>query len=66
MALMHDCKMGDLHQRLRDEVVAPAMSRINRVSGQQNSADHVAHSLEVALREEMTRLRQRVKRLRGD
>jgi hypothetical protein len=66
MALMHECKIGELlHQRLRDEVVAPAMSRINRVSGQQNSADHVAYSLEAALRERMTHWRQRVRRLRG-
>lgn len=34
------------HARLRDEVVLPAMERINRVTGQENDPDYMAYMLE--------------------
>jgi hypothetical protein len=34
------------HARCRDEVVVPAMPRINKVTGQENDADYMAYMLE--------------------
>lgn len=47
-------KPHNLHQRLRDEVVAAVMPRINDVTGQENDADYVAYLLEYALTGEPT------------
>lgn len=43
---------GKLHDALRDEVVIPAMERINKATGQANDADYWAYVLEFALQGE--------------
>ena len=37
---LHEAQaIGSDHARLRDEIVSPALKRINEVTGQQNDAD---------------------------
>jgi hypothetical protein len=46
-ALWAKTRMSPLfHSRVRDEVVIPAMPRINKVTGQENDADYMAYMLE--------------------
>lgn len=39
-------KPNNLHHRLRDEIVLPALPRINAATGQENNADYFAYLLE--------------------
>ena len=41
--------IGADHNRLRDEVVKPAMAKINKVTGQENDPDYMAYMLECAI-----------------
>jgi hypothetical protein len=44
-----------LHERLLHEIVEPAMPHINKVTGQNNSADYMAYLLEYAVLEARNR-----------
>lgn len=49
---LHEAEaIGSDHARLRDEIVAPAIERINGVTGQENDADYLAYALEYAIQE---------------
>lgn len=46
--LYYVCRGTGLHRRLCEEVVRPALARIDAVTGQANDADYLAYMLEAA------------------
>ncbi len=42
----------NFHQRVKDEIVTPAMVRINATTGQENDAAYLAYALEYAIQNE--------------
>lgn len=47
--LYAECKPGEFNKRAVDEIVTPAMPRINKATGQENDPRYLGYALEYAL-----------------
>jgi hypothetical protein len=47
--LYRKCAVGSFNRACADEIIKPALARINRVTGQENDPSYLAYAVEYAL-----------------